>query len=246
MGGGEGNTVHHNSRIPRIFLYTCGCLCVVPSVTRKLEGWEEGEDDTVYHNSRFPRIFLYTCGCPCGSLSYKEVGRVGGGKGDTVHHNSCIPKMLLYTCGCLCMVPSVTREGWEEGNATLCITTPLFLGYFYCGCPCVVPSVTRKLEGKVTLGITTPAFLGYFYIPVGVRLWFPSVTGKLEGWEEGEGDTVHHNSRIPRICLYTCGCPCVVPSVTRKLEGWEEGMMTLCITTTTFLGHFYIPVGVHA
>ena len=60
----------------------------------------------------------------------------------------------------------------------------------------------------------------------------------------GEGNSVHHNSRIPGIFLYTCGCPCVFPSVTRKLEGWEEGKVTLCITTPTFLRHFYLPVGV--
>ena len=61
----------------------------------------------------------------------------------------------------------------------------------------------------------------------------------------GDGNTVHHNSSIPRIFLYTCGCPCVFPSVTRKLEGWEEETVTLCITTPAFLGYFYIPVGVH-
>ena len=67
---------------------------------------------------------------------------------------------------------------------------------------------------------------------------------EVRGMGGGEGDTVHHNSHIPKICLYTCGWPCVVPSVIRKLEGWEEGKLTLCIATPTFLGYFYIPVGV--
>ena len=76
-----------------------------------------------------------------------------------------------------------------------------------------------------------------------------SVCGSLSDKEVGgvgggESDTVHHNSHIPKICLYTCGCLCMVPSVTRKLEGWEEGKVTLCITTPAFLGYFYIPVGV--
>ena len=42
VGGGEGDTVHHKSPISRTFLYTCGCPCVFPTVTRKLEGWKEG------------------------------------------------------------------------------------------------------------------------------------------------------------------------------------------------------------
>ena len=106
------------------------------------------------------------------------------------------------------------------------------------------PSVTKVggvEEGKVTLCITTPAFLGYFYTPVGISLSDKEV-GRVGG---GEGNTGHNNSHIPRIFLYTCGCPSMCGSLSDKAVGGAEGgKVSLCITTPAFLEYFYIPEGV--